>query len=400
MVTHEGASVHHTSQEDRHSKMHPEWERHALRELYKDYEYTLRERKIKLRSAAIELFDSETYWGKWDPQVRTIFIARKLLTKFSWFHVLGVLRHEMAHQLVDESRSSFQTRPHGEEFREACQRLGIPTEFSRASVNLQECDLDWRTEKRDDEAERMLEKVRKLLALANSTNEHEALLAMNRVREIYAKYNLEHATASESNAFVHIIISSGKKRVEAHERMVQSILVSHFFVQVITGETYDAPSGEHVRYAEIIGTRENALMAEYVYHFLLRQSETLIEQVVASTGKKLSRVERKSYRLGILAGFADKLGRSEGKANAKSSTRGNPPESQNETVISKAIVAFRKDTRLDSYLAGVYPRLRTTRQASQTVEIDAYSAGRALGEQITLHKPMTSSAGNLGRLLK
>jgi hypothetical protein len=368
--------------------LHGEWERKAVRELYSEYEHILDERRLNVRPAAIDIFESQTHWGQWDSEARTIHLSRSLLRGHPWFQILAILKHEMAHQLVDELQNQpvLNGKPHGEAFQWACKRLGVPAEFSKASANLQECGLDWRTDKRDEVSEKMLDRVRKLLALAQSANEHEAVLAMNRVREIYAKYNLEHKEGPE---FVHLVISNGSKRMEAHEKKINGILVGHFFVEIISGQTYDVRSGDYHRTVEMIGRRENVMMAEYVYHFLLQQSESLVGQMILN-GQRLSRVAKKSFRLGILQGFSEKLKTIEKPA-------GN--DGLDINVISKALVAFNNDPQLNDYISTVYPRLRMVSANSQRIDSAAYAAGKQAGNKITLNKPVAGGTGNLGRML-
>jgi len=372
-----------------------DWERAAVRELNQEYVSVLLQRRLKMRPAAIELFDSETHWGSWSPLTRTVSISRKLIRSHAWSQVLGILRHEMAHQYVDEELSGHEL-PHGERFKTACKILGVPQEYARATASLATSAIDWRMEKRDEDSERLLDKVRKLLALATSSNEHEALLAMNKVRELYAKYNLEHAAESAREQFAHLVITHRKKRVEAHQSKIIGILVGHFFVQVLHFKMFDAMSGEHHQAIEIVGKRENVLMAEYVYHFLLQQTENRVQEAAKAAGRKLTFFERKSYRLGILHGFAEKLTRSESSSPETPTPRG---RSQELSLIGKALVSFKKDSKLDDYLGEIYPRLRTRGTSFQGVDSHAFDAGFAVGRTITLNKAVTSREGNRGLLL-
>lgn len=368
-----------------------DWERRALEELSQTYRWILRERKIGLTPALIEICDAETFWGQWNAETRCIRVSRKLLREHPWDQVLGVLKHEMAHQMVDEvlhSNRVDEERPHGDSFQAACRALGVPAHFARASSRLrshqQAADLDWRLDTaQDDESERMLEKIRKLLALASSSNEHEAVLAMNRAREIFAKYNLEHAERSE---FVHLVISTGSKRMEVHTKKILSILLNHFYVEVISGHTFDVRSGESHRMFELIGRRENVLMAEYVYHFLLKQSELLAGQLMR-THARTTKVSRKSFRLGILQGFKEKLKAAE------------TPEEGQPSVLANALIAFSGDRKLEDYIGTVYRRLRRTRGAMQSIDPEAFRQGKSEGRKLTLNKPVSSSGVNLGRLL-
>ena len=410
-----------------------EWERLALLELITEYERVLRQQKVRLRPAVIEFCDSTSFWGQWIRETRTIRLARRLLLEQSWFQTISILKHEMAHQLVDErpellgenqktlrrnalGRLRNQTSnepphetPHGRLFQSACAKLGVPSEFSKASIDLQSSSLDWRTEQHDPVSEKMLGKVKKLLALANSADEHEALLAMDRVREIYSRYNL---SPTEDLAYVHLVISTKSKRMETHVKKIAGILAGHFFVQVVLGQIYSPLTGTHHRMLEIIGRRENVLMAEYVYHFLNDQSERLLMDYItqfAAINGKLTRVGRKSYRLGILQGFEQKLADHDLQQETPRHERPGQPttplspvpaiDNQSErAIVSLALSSFRSDRSLQGYLSQVYPRLYTSRSGSQRIDRAAYAAGRSAGKQITLHKAVSSASPNRGYL--
>ena len=311
--------------------------------------------------------------------------------------MVGVFRHEMAHQLVAEQYSNqFETnRPHGELFKEACKRLGVPEQFARSGFSLQENNLDWRTETRDEKTEKILDKTKKLLALANSTNEHEAHLAMERVREIYAKYNLENMANASKESFVHLVITHGKKRMESWEQRTIGILTEHFFVKVLTFQQFNAKSLKTVHALEIIGSRQNVLMAEYVYHFLLQQVEFLLKQA-GESGPGLARSEKASFRLGVLDGFDKKL-----QVPKPTDAKGSGTESETTlSVIGKALEIFRNDPRVDDYLSEIYPRLGFRRRLSLEIDTSAFAAGHTAGRSINLNKPISSSAGNQGKFLE
>ena len=373
-----------------------EWEKRVILELYDEYAYILRERRLGLKACAIALTDSDSFWAQWNPTTRVILFSRKLIENHSWFRVLSILRHEMTHQLVDEScvPGSVKYKPHGEQFRIACGILGVPEEYRGATACLQSANLDWRSERRDDIIEKLLEKVRKLLSLATSSNEHEALLAMNKVRELYAKYNLDEAEGSRKQRFAHLVITHGKKRVEAHQSRITSILVEHFFVQVLTTKIFDAKSLERHAGIEIIGARENVMMAEYVYHFLIQQTDYLVSEIAKT--KPLSRIQRKSYKLGILAGFSEKLREPERARNVKDSVS---PDDTESGLIKLALARFHKDPALDQYLNNVYPRISSGRGGSQYVDGLAFSQGQSIGRTITLNKAVSGSDESRGHLL-
>ncbi len=359
------------------------WEKHALIELQNEYQNILRSHRLKMRPVRLALVDSKTFWGQWVRETRTIFLSRELLLKHIWPHVVLVLRHEMAHQYVDEVESPRQREvAHGPTFQQACRKLGIPEYLIKASLNMDE--LDWHQHETDAESDKLLEKVRKLLNLATSSNEHESVLAMNKVRELYAKYNLE--STSLQNKYVHSFIMTGKKRLTTPEQKIIGILVGHFFVQVIVGMTYSAQNGESERVIEIIGRKENVLMAEYVYHFLKQQSQALMSEAILKAQNSWSLAYRKAYHLGILQGFDEKLSVTE--------------KTHGESLIAKALVVFRQDRELGRYISSVHPRLTSLSSRARLGSHDAYSEGKRVGREINLNKPITSKNSVMGRLLK
>jgi hypothetical protein len=389
-----------------------DWERNSVAQLYREYRLVCSQHQIALRPVVIQLFDSKSHWGLWDPVTRTISISRRLVLEHSWFYVQAILKHEMAHQVVHDMYGveASNLPPHGEWFQLACQRLGVLSEFARASVRLQETPIDWRNEKRDEASSKLLDKVQKLLALATSSNEHEALLAMEKVRELYAKYNLEKSESNQKQSFAHISIQTGKKRFEAHQERILSILVGHFFVEVITSKLFDAKTGDYFKMIELIGTRENTLMAEYVYHFLLQQSDFWLRETAKSSHQKISRIDRKSLKLGILEGFSEKLAAAEkGEAAvpqkrsshlkpSDSSTPQLSSHSQN-TWVSTALMRFKNDPALKSYISTVYPRIQYRTGPSQSVDPSFYETGRSIGKTITLNQAIAAQSQNRGRLL-
>lgn len=380
-----------------HSFQFPfKWERAVVIELSGFHEHICRTHHVQLRPITVSLFDSDTLWGQFNNQTRTISISRKLVNEHSWDQVVGVFRHEMAHQYVAENHPQdfLSEKPHGERFREACQRLGVPAQFAKASVDLQSEILDWRSEPRDEATEKILDKVKKLLALGASANENEAHLAMERVRQLYAKHNLENMKSLSQEDFVHQVITHGKKRFEPWELRTIHILAEHFFVKPLLFKQFDAKIGERVQAFELVGSRENVAMAEYVYHFLLQQMETLLKQAAAREPMR-TRAARKSFRLGVIEGFDKKLKLS----NELSASSAPAADNKEFTVIGQALIQFHKDLRLDNYLSEIYPRLGRRRRSSVTIETGAFAAGQAVGESITLNKPISSHGGSGGQLL-
>src|SRR5690606_18958374 len=119
--------------------------------------------------------------GRWVAEERTIEISRKLLVDHGWGALVEVLKHEMAHQFVDEVLGLADEAAHGPAFRQVCAERGFDARASGVPNAAQ-----------SDAQSRVLERVAKLLALAESPNEHEAQAAMNAAQRLMLKYNLEN----------------------------------------------------------------------------------------------------------------------------------------------------------------------------------------------------------------
>ncbi len=131
--------------------------------------------------AAIELSDAASRLGRWVPDVRTIEIARRLVLEQPWGVVVEVLKHEMAHQYVHEVLGAVDESAHGPAFRDLCERLGIDASAAGMPAAAGTTDED----------ARVLERIARLLALAESANVNEAQAAMNAAQRLMLKHNLE-----------------------------------------------------------------------------------------------------------------------------------------------------------------------------------------------------------------
>src|SRR4051794_5761256 len=91
----------------------------ALCALYGDLNDALFRRS--LRPPMILLSDAEGHLGRWEHRLRTLEISRKTLLQHGWGGVTEVLKHEMAHQYVDEVLGCHDETAHGPTFQRVCE---------------------------------------------------------------------------------------------------------------------------------------------------------------------------------------------------------------------------------------------------------------------------------------
>jgi hypothetical protein len=293
----------------------------------------------------------------------------------------------MAHQIVSDVFKS--TEGHGPLFQKACKMLGIPAEFCNASGDLPRKIAGLKDQYAHSENKHILDKVRKLLSLAQSSNEHEASLAMQKVNEFIRKYNIKRIEEHKKSKYIYKVLTHNKKRIENYQRHICSILMDYFFVEIVFTYTYDARNCETYRAFEILGTHENVLMAEYVYFFLLNQLKFL--WIVYQKQTRYPASKKRSYWLGVLEGFREKLDRIE--------KRRQPGARMNATRKTTSALVCAADKKLSRFMQSRFPRLRNIKHNRSRVDAEVYDAGIDAGKRLNLHKGISKKSAYRGDLL-
>ena len=108
------------------SRLAVELEIAALRQLQEEYRHTnwylFQER---LKPPSLVLTEASQRLGCWMRQERTIALSRRMVMTEPWGVVREVLKHEMAHQYVDEALGLTHQGSHGPAFQQVCQQRGI-----------------------------------------------------------------------------------------------------------------------------------------------------------------------------------------------------------------------------------------------------------------------------------
>jgi predicted SprT family Zn-dependent metalloprotease len=337
-----------------------------LRSTYQDLNHAFFRRK--LAGAAMELSDAGSRLGRWVPDVRTIEIARRLVLGQPWGVVVEVLKHEMAHQYVHEVIGAVGESAHGPAFRELCERLGIDSTAAgmpTAAVT-------------EDDA-RVLERIARLLALAESSNANEAQAAMNAAQRLMLKHNLESVVDARRRpgyGFRHLGAPTG--RVTESARLLGAILGKHFFVEVIWVPVYRPLEAKRGSVLEACGTPANLEMAAYVHAFLTHTADHLWREHKHARKIRGDR-DRRTYLAGVMAGFMEKL------------------DAQRTENREQGLV-WVGDADLDGFYRKRHPRIVHVRHAG-TRRTAAHAEGREAGRRIVLHKPVQGGPSGGVRLL-
>lgn len=325
-----------------------------------------------LTAPTFELGVSTQTLGRFVAATRTLELSRALVVESPWGVVIEVLKHEMAHQYVHEVLGEHGETAHGPAFRATCRRLGI--DGRAAGVPSVDPEAPPSAEAR------AVERIARLLALAESPNRHEAEAAALAAQRLMLKYNLEALRDGVLRDHGHRHLGRPTGRVTEAERLLAMILGKHFFVEVIWVPAYRPLEGRRGSVLEICGTSANLAMAEYVHGFLTHTASRLWEEHKRASAIRGDR-DRRTFLAGVMAGFAEKL-RHQAKANEETG------------------LVWVRDGDLHAYFRRRHPYVRHVRHAGHRRN-DAFARGREAGQAIVLHRGVGASvtATARGRLL-
>lgn len=312
----------------------------------------------QMKPASIHLHDGVKHLGRWVAADRSISLSRTLVANASWVEVLEVLKHEMAHQYVTEVMGLGSVDPHGAAFRDVCAARGIEAS-ARRTTSLPVAPA----------TARALDKIRRLLALTASPNEHEARAAAAAAHRLLARHELE-ASELEEPGFVVRQLGEVRKRVPKHARLLGGTLLAQFQVHGIWIPAFDVDRGVSGTVFELSGRLEQVELAEWTHVTILRAGETAWKAHRAKSG-----LTGDKYRRGFLQGFVLGYGR----------------RVREEAASAEAVGLVRVgDPRLAEWSARRYPRTRRGRRLD--VRGDAAArAGMGAGREHVVRAPLSSS---------
>lgn len=346
----------------------------------------------------IGLHPGQSRLGMWQAATRTLSLAEDLVMSRPWGVVLEVLKHEMAHQYVHEilgprggppgssqeghgpdGSADCHETAHGPAFQAVCARLGIdatasglpespPGEGDGASAET-----------------KLLQRVARLLALAESSNVHEAEAAMQEAQRLLLKHNLSARAARDARegrgaggggrergySFRHL--GPVRARVDESARLVAMILGRHFFVEAIWVQSYDPLAARRGSVLEVCGSVENLELASYVHDFLHAAGERLWLEHKQRAGLRLDR-DRRTYIAGVMLGFAERLA------------------TQEKAQRTEGLV-WCGDADLDVFFRRRHPHVRRVYQKGQP-RTEARQEGQRAGRELVLHRPLRAPSSS------
>lgn len=222
---------------------------------------------------------------------------------------------------------------------------------------------------------KIIDRIKKLLSLGKSSNEHEAALASTRARELLTEYNIELSEV--------ILDSKEKEFLEVEESEIEvkrgrwySFLagdVAHLFdCRYFRMSSYRRNPYKKSPYRIVfIGTKVDVEIATYTFTFLRKEVTRFTD------GNCVDKRNKNSYRLGILSRIHERI--SEEKSRIKA----------NEKQCTSLVIC--KDDLIKKHLEKAHPDIRKERLDAPSVDPTEYARGYKDGKRVRLHRGIEES---------
>jgi hypothetical protein len=320
------------------------------------------------------LSDREKWLGFWSTEKREISLSRSFVLNHPWDSVREVLLHEMAHQYAIEVLNAHDEPAHGPKFKEACHLLRANPKASGNYKTMREEILEGSSGSED----RIMLRIQKLMALAESSNHHEADAAMAKSRELIKKYNINFLKNNQNRNYKTIFIGKPLLRHFREEYHLADLLITFYFVHGIWVPAYVVNKGKMGKALEISGTPKNLKIAEYVYEFVKNFISSKWKEY--NKGKGYNRYRKTDFAVGIISGFRQKLEKQDRAGEV----------SQNYSLVAMT------DPMLQAYFDYRYPHTRSLTRRNLMQNPEVIADGTEAGRKLVISKGITkSSAGEL-----
>ena len=331
-----------------------------------------------VRRPLFTIKDLKTQWGNWSQARREISLSRYLVLNYPWDSIRDVLLHEMAHQIAQQMPTAFSETSHGSTFKRACAILGIDPEASRNYKPLQERMRRNTASQRD----KIMIRIKKLLALAESQNRHEAEAAMLKAHELIAKYNVDSLDDQQDKEIISVFIGQPALRHPKEAYFLANLLQDFYFVRGIWVSAYVFARAKMGRVLEISGTIQNAEIASYIHDVIRQYIDSQWSDY--NDARKFRHYRKSDFAVGIIEGFRSKL-----ESHVK----------RNTAAKAGMALIHRSDPELEKYCQYRYPSTTKINKTVSHRNAAVLNDGRKIGKRLIIARGITEKKKGEIRLI-
>ncbi|MBI5646672.1 MAG: DUF2786 domain-containing protein [Ignavibacteriae bacterium] len=221
-------------------------------------------------------------------------------------------------------------------------------------------------------------KIRKLLALAGSPNEHEASLALAKAREMQREYGISDSDLAQAEFVIQQCNRSTWRSRPIEQPWIFSLLKAYFKVipVIITTGAMEVLGCDWI----YCGKPHDILIAEYVHDYLMRvakQRWSIYEKSLSHRIKRRGKIERhRAFLHGFFCAVSERL------------------DAQNRAWYNETGIVVHADAKLvnfvDQYLGGALSKRSINKGKSDQSFVDGF----VQGVDVDIAKPVSAAQSN------
>lgn len=235
-----------------------------------------------------------------------------------------------------------------------------------------------------------IEKIRKLLSLASSPNEHEANAANAQAQKLISQFQIDQAEI-DSKAFVKqeiislIIPTGSKSNILWKENLISCLSKVNncdFYTQKKRSGEVSPNNPEKLASAYtiylVVGSKSNVELVEILFNLILSQVEYFAKEFVPSEkSRTVGKAEKNSFKLGIVTRICQRL-------------RDVKEEVVKEHIALKgsnstALVFLNEEKKeIELYVKKLFSKVRIKPERKVNIRQEAYQAGIKQGDKVVL----------------
>jgi hypothetical protein len=226
------------------------------------------------------------------------------------------------------------------------------------------------------------EKIQKLLALADSPNEHEATLAFQKAQELMAQYGVEVSLDLETDTAITEDVLESSGRMASFKKVLAAAVAQACYCMAVNRYS----SGTQIR---LIGKQHHIATAVHLYSYLVQTVERVAKVKVAEY-KATHGGNMRSYSASFKVGMAYRLWDRLQEKTQSLKNEGIPEANVSALAVQDAFTQAQKD--INDYLSG-----RSFRKSKTTVgNASGYSNGANAANSVNLDAQLTPGQKLLG----
>lgn len=319
----------------------------------------------KLWPIELVLFEQTNLLGNFDPIGLRIGLHKQLFYRAKTEVIKNVLRHELAHYFCHITYGG-SVQNHGKEYREICRSFGWGNEVYSASASI---EIANQLSGSDPIFENLSKKIKKLLALAQSSNPHESQLATSKANQLLLKYGLEKVQEPSGEEKTYLKTVLKMKKATSKYGAIYEILKT-FYVAPIFNYYNDGVA------LEVVGEYGHVEMANYVASYLNNEIDRSWEHAKKENPDLRGVSKKDAFMRGMTKGYLEKI------------------EQAKQDIVSKHdLIILSKN--LDKHIKRAFPRLSTRTTKTKRDDPRAQKLGQKAGKDLNIHKPVSNSSNSI-----